>query len=216
MLFGTGRLFQQASAPSGPAFGALGLTSSANLPSGSQVGDICIHHVSRTVTSEGSTPTGFTVIHRESLGAIGYVAWYAKVLTSTDITNGAVTGGATTNIQTRWTYVTRPANAVSTFSTQRLELAESSGTIIPQLTMLGTFDRPAIVMANALSLGTQLTTKVDITNAVNKTVYNPQNYNSVAFDIVGTADSNAARTTNQPRLSTEANYFSILVAIRAV
>jgi hypothetical protein len=216
MLFGTGRLFQQLATPLGPPFGNLGLTATTSLPAGSQVGDICIHHFTRTVTSEGSQPSGFTVIHRESLGAVGYVGWYAKVLTSSDITAGAVTGGPTTNISSRWTYVTRPSSPVSTISTERLETADAMGTTFQKLTMTGTFTRPAIVMANAVTIGSTLNTKIDITPSVNKTIFNPAAFNSVAFDIVGTNDDNSARSTNQPTVTSESRYFMILVAIKAI
>lgn len=215
MLFGTGRMMQYITAtPQGPDFGTLGLVASASLPTGSQVGDICIHHVTRSVTSEGTRPTGFNLVHGEALGAIGYVAWYVKTLTSSDITAGAVTGGATTNITQRWTWVTRPSAAVSGYAVERLETADGSASVFPKLTQAGTITRPTIVLANALNLGVTLTTKVDITPSVNKTVYNPSGFNSVAFDLVGNTDDNSARSTNQPRTATENNYFMILVSVR--
>lgn len=215
MLFGTGRLFQNSATPLVP-YTALGMTNSVTLPGGSQAGDICIHHITRSVTSEGTPPNGFTAIHRESLGAIGHVAWYAKILNSTDISNGAVTGGVTTSIVNKWTYVTRPVSPVTSISSERLETADSSGSTLPKLTMAGTFTRPAIVMANALARGANISTKADIVNGINKSYFNPETYNSVVFENVSTSDSDAARATNQPTLTNSVNYFHILVAIRAI
>jgi hypothetical protein len=228
MLFGTGRISGYSAIPQdtgvlpvGTSYTFINLSNSTNsgnlaLPVGSQAGDLCIYSVVRNTGSQGTAPTGFSAIDLGSLsGGIGYHAIYGGVLSSSNISTGSI-DGVSTNIVRKWALTFRPPATITDFLSQRLISSGATGSTLTQLTMTGTFTRPSIVIANAVTVDGTFTTGIDITNGSAKTSVQLGNENSLTYELVGSGNTDTARTTNQAILATSKSYRQLLVSIRGI
>ena len=217
MLF-SHRVFDYAANPqtdSGSGTGSyttVGFSNTALLPTGSQVGDLCVHAVTRNVTS-GVTPTGFSTVISNNIGAVGHAGWYARVLTSTDITRGFVIS-ATTNVVRKWTLTFRPPQTITGFTVESAVGEIGQAQILSSLTQTNPITVPTVVIANAAALGGTFSTPIAITNGGTVTAYTAGTENNLSVELVSSTGSTAARTTNSPRNSYSEWYYEVLFAIR--
>ena len=196
--------------PGGSALTFVNLSNSALLPSGSQVGDICVYTQVRTVTSQGIGPSGWTQILGTAIGAVGYVAMWARALTSADITQGFVTG-AGTSINRKWVAGFRPSTPATSVVVEQTISQTGNSNILETLSMTGSFAAPAAVLAYAVNLGSSVSTPINITNGNAVTQYSPGFGHTLAIDL---ATTGTARTTNSARLSSANDYAEVLFAVR--
>lgn len=196
--------------PGGATLTFVNLSSSALLPAGSQVGDICVYTQVRTVTSQGLGPIGWTLILSQVIGEVGYVAMWARALTSADITQGFVSG-AGTNINRKWVAGFRPSTPATGVQLERVTSYTGNSTSMEPITMTGSFTAPAAVLAYAVNLGDSVTVPITITNGDAVTQYSPGFGHTLAIDL---ATTGTARTTNSARLNSANNYVEVLFAVR--
>lgn len=218
MLFGSHRSVNYLANPVPTGSGSVTTVALSNstdtgdlaLPTGSQAGDIAVYVQSRTVTSQGTAPVGWTLVTGNAIGAIGYISIWVKALNSTDISTGSI-AGATTSINRKWAMTFRPTTPATGVTTERLVIRQGSNTIFETMTMAGTFTTPAVVIAYAMNLGSSVTTAINITNGDSVTQYNLGLGHTLAID---SAVTNTARTTNAASISSSQSYSEVLFALR--